>query len=116
MAFGEEANNELGIAYRDIKTSEKRTDRTPGFKSQQDWSKQYLGERVFGLFMAFGIFLMGFVWAFSASALVRYGVTIAVTVIAVFFIALHVYRKQKLKNLRKMQVKELLDKNAENDS
>ncbi len=96
MGFGEGSHSELGIAYRDIKTSGNRLDRAPGYKSHQDWSKQYLGERVFGLLLAFAIFLLWFVWAFSESALVRYGVTIVIAAIVLLNIAVHIYRKRKL--------------------
>jgi hypothetical protein len=106
MSSGGEANNELGIAYRDISNSGKRIPFNNQFESQNTWSQKYISERLVGMGLAIILIIVCTVWVIETPELIRYGFSGGAIFLFVLVGVANIYKRIQLKKIRRQQVEE----------
>ncbi|MBV1790491.1 hypothetical protein KQ940_20725 [Marinobacterium sp. D7] len=107
MGWGGEANNEFGIARRDIKNAASRRTSNGQYESQEQWSQRYMGERLLGMTLSLTAIVLIMVWLFDTPPLYRYGVSAGVLTLFIYVLTVKISRRNRLKRVRAQHLREL---------
>lgn len=114
MGAGGEANNELGIAYRDIDNSGRRSAHKDQYVSQNTWSQRYMGERLIGMGGSIILIFVCIVWLIETPNSLRYGVSASAALLFLIIGGMNIKRRSKLNKIREQQLKEFNESKGKN--
>ncbi len=102
---GDMANAELGVAITDNQGAKTRLGERNKLEKQHAWSRQYLGERTIAMLFLLCLTTLTVIWTMEVSAIIRYGITTTVLILALFLSVGFIRRKSALMQSRDADIK-----------
>ena len=100
-----------GGGLQDVKNGRQRLEGLDGLNDQMKWTKDYLNDRVKGIFYLLLVFCVTFSWITGMSSILKYSITFGAFIFLITHFLYKVISSKRQKEIRSEQLHSFREKN-----